>query len=64
MVRITADFDACEAYGMCVLTAPDLFSINDENFVQIDDETPGQDRLAAAREAVEKCPVQALTLED
>jgi ferredoxin len=62
MIRIQADFDKCEAFANCVIAAPDLFAINDENFVEILDDRPGSDRLEAAREAVRTCPTRALSV--
>ncbi|MCU1607204.1 MAG: ferredoxin [Modestobacter sp.] len=62
MIKIIADFDKCEAFARCVDAAPDLFGINDENFVEIVDSSPAPDRLEAARKAVDSCPVRALSI--
>jgi ferredoxin len=62
MIRIHADFDKCEAYANCIVAAPDLFAINDENFVEILDERPGPEQVEAAKEAVRTCPTRALSL--
>lgn len=61
-MKLSADYDECEAYGLCVIAAADLFRLNEENFVEILDETPSEDRRAAAEEAVRNCPMQVLSL--
>jgi ferredoxin len=62
MVRIVADSDRCEAFARCIDAAPDLFGINDENFVEVLDSSPAPDRLEAARKAVDSCPMRALSI--
>jgi ferredoxin len=60
---LKADRSECLGTGVCVLTAPDLFTQDDdEGLVVILDESPGPDLTDAAREAVESCPSGALSL--
>jgi ferredoxin len=59
-VEITIDRDACMGSGTCVVLAPSTFSQDaDIKAVVVD---PLGDDLAAVREAVNACPMGALTL--
>jgi ferredoxin len=63
-VRIILDTHSCQAYANCLLTAPDVFDLDEESGIAIIlQENPPEDRRAAVEEAVRSCPVQALTLE-
>ncbi len=63
--RLTADPGRCLGSGQCVLIAPETFaqrSSDGKVIVLAPQPTPGQ--LADVAEAVEQCPVHALTLDD
>jgi ferredoxin len=59
-VKIGVDWDQCEANGICVGVAPDLFDLdgNDELHV-FEGDVPGG-READARAAIAQCPKAAL----
>ncbi len=64
-MRIHLDTDQCQAYGNCVLAAPDIFELDDSSpVVKILHASPPESRRAAVEEAVRSCPVEALTLEE
>lgn len=56
------DRTLCEIHAICVFTAPDVFSL-DEDDELVYDESPddGQDR--AVRDAAAACPVRAIRVE-
>ncbi|AJT63358.1 Ferredoxin soy [Streptomyces lydicus] len=63
-MRIIIDEDMCIGSGQCVLTAPGVFTQDDDGFSQV---LPGREDGAGdplVREAVRACPVQAITIED
>ncbi|MFF4951198.1 ferredoxin [Streptomyces chattanoogensis] len=63
-MRIIIDEDMCIGSGQCVLTAPDVFTQDDDGFSQV---LPGREDGAGdplVREAARACPVQAITIED
>ena len=63
MYRLKADFDVCQGFANCVMNAPDLFDIDDNDIVVLlKDEVPDEE-LAHAEEAVRSCPVTALSIE-
>jgi ferredoxin len=64
-MRIGLDVDLCQAYGNCLLAAPDVFELTDSTpVVVVLQEEPDEGIRPAVQEAVQSCPVQALTLLD
>jgi ferredoxin len=63
-MRITADSTRCVGAGQCVLSAPDVFDQDDDALVVLVDVTPGADDLELVRDAVDRCPSQAITLHE
>lgn len=63
-VRVTVDTERCVGAGMCALTAPSVFTQDDDGFSEVlpGREDGGGDPLV--REAVRACPVRAVTVED
>lgn len=62
-MRVTVDFDRCEAHGLCALTAPDVFSFDDRGSLRVV-QRPGPEHRAAVEESVRMCPALAVTLTD
>lgn len=60
-IRVVADLNKCQGYANCVVTAPEVFDLGDSGKVEIlvdeVNDTP------EVRQAVESCPVGALSLE-
>lgn len=63
-MRISADIGTCQAYGMCVMTAPDFFEIDEEaGHVRVLRETTDDPReIAEVQEAEDACPVRAIAV--
>lgn len=59
--RIRVDHELCVGAGMCALTAPEVFTQDDDGFSEV---LPGQEQSEhpAVREAVRACPVQAISV--
>lgn len=64
MVRVRADLTKCEGYANCIIAAPDVFSIDDDNVVKVLDANPPEGERPFVEEAVRNCPTQALSVED
>ncbi|MFC4603665.1 ferredoxin [Rhodococcus kronopolitis] len=62
-MKVTVDLDLCEANGVCVGIAPDVFDLDDDEQLLITqpDDTPEQ--VALMKESVNQCPRAALRLE-
>ncbi|HKY57368.1 MAG TPA: ferredoxin [Aeromicrobium sp.] len=60
--KVVADWDLCEANGICEAMAPDAFHVDDDDLLQIlvDVVTPeNEDRM---QRAVAGCPKSALSI--
>ncbi len=44
--------------------APEVFEVRDDDFLYILNENPGPELADKVREAAERCPKQAITVED
>jgi ferredoxin len=64
MSRLRVDRDLCEGYANCVLQAPDVFDLGDDNIVVLRSGDTGETDHERIAEAVASCPVAALTLDD
>ncbi|MEU9122246.1 ferredoxin [Streptomyces sp. NPDC048506] len=61
-MRITIDSNVCIGAGQCALTAPGVFTQDDDGFGAV---LPGREDGAGdplTREAARACPVQAITV--
>ena len=63
-MKIVVDNELCEANGMCVVAAPEVFHLDDEDRLPLLIATPGSERQAELDEAVRMCPRAALRLEE
>lgn len=61
-MKIKVDFDLCESNGVCEAMAPDIFELDDNNWLVVKtDEVTDENRNAVNR-AVQGCPRAAITL--
>ncbi|MFE3760548.1 ferredoxin [Streptomyces sp. NPDC059104] len=61
-MRISVDQDRCVGAGQCALTAPQVFTQDDDGFGEV---LPGREDghgSALVREAARACPVSAITV--
>lgn len=59
-MNVKVDFDRCEANGVCVGIAPDVFDLNDDDELSVVDPVPSGSE-DAARDAIAQCPRAALS---
>ncbi|MEE2032707.1 ferredoxin [Rhodococcus chondri] len=57
---VKVDFDRCEANGVCVGIAPDVFELNDDDELIVTHPVP-EGREEDVRRAVAQCPRAALS---
>lgn len=62
MAKVVADFDLCESNALCEALAPDVFSIDDDDFLQIGDPTVTPENRDRIEQAVAACPKSALKI--
>jgi len=61
-IQIEVDFDRCESHGECALAAPEVFEVDDNNFLQILVAEPGEDLRPKLEAAARACPTGAIAL--
>lgn len=62
MVKVEVDFDSCESNGLCEGFAPDVFELDDDDFLQVADPTVTDENRARVQQAVASCPKSALRI--
>ena len=64
-MKVIVDLDVCQAHGDCVVAAPEIFDLGEEDdVVTVIDPEPGEELRAAAERAVQDCPVTAIRIEE
>ena len=58
------DFDLCESNALCEAMAPEVFELDDDDFLQLKTEETTPENEANVRRAVAACPRAAITLEE
>ena len=49
---------------MCMDVAPEVFELDDDDYLQVLDDAPGEDMRAKVALAAERCPKQAISIAD
>ncbi|BCK78395.1 ferredoxin [Vescimonas fastidiosa] len=55
--------DTCIGCGLCISTVPEVFEVNADGKAEACGHTTDENR-AAVQEAIDACPVQAISAED
>ena len=63
-MRIVVDRDRCEGNAVCVGIAPELFVLDDEDYVMVTANPIPVDQEDLAEQAIAECPRAALTRKD
>ncbi len=64
MAKIEVDFDVCEANALCEAMAPDVFFVDDDDFLQVEDPTVTDENRDRVQRAVSVCPKSALRINE
>lgn len=62
-MKVVVNYDLCEANAVCMGIAPEVFEVDDDDFLQVLDENPAEDLRAKVEEAANRCPKQAISIE-
>lgn len=62
--KVVANWDVCEANGICAALAPDVFELDDDDQLQILDDEVTDENADRVDRAVDGCPKSALTIQD
>ena len=55
-MRVVVDRDRCEGNAVCVGVAPDLFELDDQDYVMVTKDPIPADQEALAEQAIAECP--------
>ncbi len=59
--KIVVDWQRCTGHGQCEFAAPNVFTVNDEGKLELN-EMPEDTERAAVEQAIWRCPTRALSL--
>ena len=63
-MRVEVDLDRCEGNAICVGIAPDLFVLDEDDYVMVTKDPIPADEEALAEQAIADCPRAALSRRD
>jgi ferredoxin len=63
-MKIKVDFDLCESNALCEAMAPEVFELDDDDFLVVKTEETTEANLADVRRAVAACPRAAISLQE
>lgn len=63
-MKVIVDYDLCESNAVCMEAAPEVFEVRDDDFLYLFTETPPEDQREKVLAAIDRCPKQAIKLED
>lgn len=63
-MKIVIDWDLCESNGLCEAMAPEVFELDDDDYLQVKTEETTPSNIDAVKRAVAACPRAAISLTD
>lgn len=63
-MRVVVDFDLCEANGICMEVAPEVFQLDEDDKLHVRVERPAPALRAKVEAAVRRCPRQAISIQE
>jgi ferredoxin len=62
--KIVVDFGLCESNAVCMGVSPEVFDLDDDDYLHVLQEDLTPDNEEGVREAVRQCPRQAISISD
>ncbi|MBF4162142.1 ferredoxin [Nocardioides acrostichi] len=63
-MKIKVDFDLCESNALCEAMAPEVFELDDDDYLVVKAEHTTSETLEDVKRAVAACPRAAISLEE
>jgi len=61
-MRVSVDYDLCEANALCEAIAPEVFEVDDDDNLHLHDPEVTEENQDRMQQAVDSCPRQALRI--
>lgn len=61
-MKVNVDFDLCESNALCVAMAPDVFELDDDDYLVILTEDVNDENRDRVQRAVAACPKSAISI--
>ena len=61
-MKVRVDMNLCQSHGECVFPAPDVFELGDDDVLRWKEDVD-ESRRAAVDEAVNACPMMAISID-
>ncbi len=62
-MKIKVDFDLCESNALCEAMAPEVFELDDDDFLLVKTDETTDENVDNVKRAVAACPRAAIALE-
>ena len=62
-MKVNVDMNLCQSHGECVLAAPDVFELGDDDVLRWTEDVD-ETRRAEVENAVNVCPMMAISIGD
>ncbi len=61
-MKIKVDFDLCESNALCEAMAPEVFELDDDDYLVVKSDQTTDENIEDVKRAVAACPRAAITL--
>ena len=61
-MKVTVDFDLCESNALCEAMAPEVFELDDDDYLVVKTDQTTDENIEDVKRAVAACPRAAITL--
>ena len=61
-MKVTVDFDLCESNALCEALAPEVFELDDDDYLVVKQEQVTDENRAAIKQAIAACPRSAISM--
>ena len=62
-MRVAVDYDVCTSIGTCVRICPEVFEVGRDGVLYVLQEEPPESLREQVEEAVDMCPMDAISVE-
>jgi ferredoxin len=63
-MKIEVDFGLCEANAICMAIIPEVFEVDDQDYLNVLNDEVTPENESQIREAVRQCPRQAISIKE